>query len=111
MVRELGSPWRFAEVAVIGPDARASARATGWSGTRNPIVARPPTLGANTRRASADGVNSTVNGPGRCRRRKRRAAGETRAYRSISSVELTQTEIGCEGERPFAARSLRTAPR
>ena len=105
-----GSPWRFADVHVIGPTSWARARATGWSGTRTPTVPLSPRIGAGNRsRALGEAGSSTVTGPGKSRRIQPRDRSVNRAHGSISSVEETAMEIGWSDGRAFASIRRATA--
>ena len=105
----LTCPKRFAEGAAMPPpNARSSASATGWSGTRTPTVSPPPVTASRTRAARRTTI---VSGPGHSASPRRRAATGTSAAQSSSCPGAPRWTItGCSPGRPLTAYSRASAP-
>ncbi len=98
----LTRPNRLADgAATPPPNARSSASATGWSGTRSATVGSPPVTSSGTRSVRG---STRVSGPGQNAAASARASGLTSAAQSASwSTDATCTITGWSAGRPFTA--------
>src|SRR5512135_3232724 len=95
-----GFPDRLADVPVTAPESpAASARGTGWSGTRSPTVSPPPVTAGWTPGSAG---STSVRAPGQNRSMRRTASvGTCRAQRSTWSPPDRRSGIGFDRSRPL----------